>query len=214
MMRYWTKKEFDCFMNSINSQKDSMYHILFRLQYFCGFRIGEILALTKNDIDFNDKSIFVSKTYDRRNKRDIITSPKIQNSIRRVYLSDDLCEELKTYVDSLFEYPNDERIFPVIIRSVENKMNRQILKAGIDNRIRLHDLRHSCASFYLSHGADMYAIQRLWGHASIDETIRTYSHFSPEQDRQIANLVNQMNIKRPIRNANYELVRGCYYLRC
>ena len=33
------------------------------------------------------------------------------------------------------------------------------------------------------------------GHASIDETIRTYSHFSPQQDRQIANLVNALNQK-------------------
>lgn len=157
---------------------------------------AETLALTKKDIDFNDKSIFISKTYDRREKRDIITSPKTKNSMRRVYLSDAVCGELKAYVDSLFEYPDDERIFPVVIRAVENKMNRQIAKAGIENRIRLHDLRHSCASFYLCHGADMYAVQRLLGHASIEETIRTYSHFSPEQDRQIANLANLLNEKK------------------
>lgn len=42
----------------------------------------------------------------------------------------------------------------------------------------------------------MYAIQRLLGHASIEETIRTYSHFSIEQDRQIANIVNRLNKKR------------------
>lgn len=196
MMRYWTKDEFDCFMDSIDAQKDLMYHLLFQLQYYCGFRIGETLALTKKDIDFNDKSIFISKTYDRREKRDIITSPKTKNSMRRVYLSDAVCGELKAYVDSLFEYPDDERIFPVVIRAVENKMNRQIAKAGIENRIRLHDLRHSCASFYLCHGADMYAVQRLLGHASIEETIRTYSHFSPEQDRQIANLANLLNEKK------------------
>ena len=47
----------------------------------------------------------------------------------------------------------------------------------------------------LPQGADMYAIQRLLGHASIEETIRTYSHFSIEQDRQIANIVNRLNQK-------------------
>ena len=156
---------------------------------------AETLALTKSDIDFVGKSIFISKTYDRRNKKDIITEPKTKNSIRRVYLPDSLCNELKRYVDGLYEYPEDARIFPVVIRAVETKMHRQMEKAGMTNIIRVHDLRHSAASFYLSQGADMYAIQRLLGHASIEDTIRTYSHFSIEQDRQIANIVNRLNQK-------------------
>lgn len=98
-------------------------------------------------------------------------------------------------MDGLYEYPEDARIFPVIIIAVETKMHRQMEKAGMTNIIRVHDLRHSAASFYLSQGADMYAIQRLLGHASIEETIRTYSHFSIEQDRQIANIVNRLNKK-------------------
>ena len=110
-------------------------------------------------------------------------------------MPDSLCDELKRYVDGLYEYPEDARIFPVIIRAVETKMHRQMEKAGMTNIIRVHDLRHSAASFYLSQGADMYAIQRLLGHASIEETIRTYSHFSIEQDRQIANIVNRLNQK-------------------
>ncbi len=195
MIRYWKKEEFDAFMDSINPEKDAMYHLLFQLQYYCGFRIGETLALTKADIDFDNKSIFICKTYDRRQKRDIITEPKTKNSVRRVYLPDALCEELKQYVDTLYMCPDDERIFPIIIRAVETKMHRQMKKANITNVIRVHDLRHSAASFYLSQGADMYAIQRLLGHASIEETIRTYSHFSLEQDRQIANIVNQLNKK-------------------
>lgn len=115
--------------------------------------------------------------------------------MRKVFLPDALFEELEAYLDTLYELPDDERIFPIIIRAVETKMHRQMKKAGITNIIRLHDMRHSCASFYLSNGADMYAIQRLLGHASIEETIHTYSHFSPEQDRQIANLANRLNKK-------------------
>ena len=193
MIRYWTKEEFDQFLATIDCENDSMYHLLFQLQYYCGFRIGETLALTKNDIDFEEKSVFISKTYDRRECRDIITTPKTKNSIRKVYLNDELNDELKRYVDSLYKIPPDERIFNIIIRAVETKMHRQMKKANMKNIIRVHDLRHSCASFYLANGADMYAIQRLLGHASIEETIHTYSHFSPDQDRQIANLVNRLN---------------------
>ena len=105
-------------------------------------------------------------------------------------MPDALNKELKDYIGALYEYPENERIFPVIIRTVEME------KAGVDNRIRVHDLRHSCASFYIRNGADMYAVQRLLGHASIEETIRTYSHFSPEQDKQLANLANQINQKK------------------
>ncbi|MBQ8319156.1 MAG: site-specific integrase [Lachnospiraceae bacterium] len=195
MIRYWTKEEFDRYLDSMDKKKDAMYHLLFSLQYYCGFRIGETLALTKRDLDFDEKSIMISKTYDRRERRDIVTEPKTKSSVRKVFLPDALCDELKQYVESLYKYPMDERLFPVVVRAVEKKMHRQMEKVGIKNIIRVHDLRHSCASFYLSQGADMYAIQRLLGHASIDETIRTYSHFSPQQDRQIANLVNALNQK-------------------
>jgi len=195
VIRYWTKEEFDQFIGSIDKETDRMYHLLFGIQYYCGFRIGETLALTKADINHTEKSIFISKTYDRRVRRDIVTSPKTKNSMRKVFLPDALFEELEAYLDTLYELPDDERIFPIIIRAVETKMHRQMKKAGITNIIRLHDMRHSCASFYLSNGADMYAIQRLLGHASIEETIHTYSHFSPEQDRQIANLANRLNKK-------------------
>ena len=82
----------------------------------------------------------------------------------------------------------------IVAHFLWTKLNRILQREGF-RHIRVHDLRHSCASFYLSQGADMYAIQRLLGHASIDETIRTYSHFSPQQDRQIANLVNALNQK-------------------
>lgn len=196
MIRYWTKEEFEQYMKSIDPIKDKMYHLLFQIQYYCGFRIGETLALTKEDINYAEKSIFISKTYDRRVRKDIVTTPKTKNSMRKVFLPDALFEELDAYVKTLFELPDNERIFPIIIRAVETKMHRQTKKAGITNVIRVHDLRHSCASFYLSQGADMYAIQRLLGHASIEETIRTYSHFSPKQDRQIADLANKLNEKK------------------
>lgn len=196
MMRYWTQEEFNFFLETIDIHKDRMYHLLFQIQFYCGLRIGETLALTKQDIDLNEKCISISKTFDRRNKKDIITAPKTKSSRRIVYLPDALNEELKDYIGTLYKYPENERIFPVIIRTVEMKMQRQMEKAGVDNRIRVHDLRHSCASFYIRNGADMYAVQRLLGHASIEETIRTYSHFSPEQDKQLANLANQINQKK------------------
>ena len=142
MMRYWTKEEFDTFIATIDPNTDAMYHLIFQLQYYCGLRIGETLALTKNDIDFNDKSIFISKTYDRRECRDIITTPKTKNSIRKVYLNDELNSELKKYVDSLYKIPPEERIFNIIIRAVETKMHRQMKKANMTNTIRVHDLSY------------------------------------------------------------------------
>ena len=192
-LNFWTLDEYKQFIQTM--EPGTRYYLMFEMLFWTGCRIGELLAITKADINFEKNQLSINKTYYRTGMQDIITEPKTKNSIRRVYLPDSLCDELKRYVDGLYEYPEDARIFPVIIRAVETKMHRQMEKAGMTNIIRVHDLRHSAASFYLSQGADMYAIQRLLGHASIEETIRTYSHFSIEQDRQIANIVNRLNQK-------------------
>lgn len=41
MLRYWTHEEFLEFLDSISPETDAMYHLLFQLQYYCGFRIGD-----------------------------------------------------------------------------------------------------------------------------------------------------------------------------
>ena len=112
-------------------------------------RIGELLAITKNDIDFQENKISISKTYYRTGRKDVITTPKTEQSVRTIDIPEFLTQEIKAYCDKLYEFPDSERLFPIVCEAVQHKMVRHTQKSGV-KRIRVHDLRHSeCA--YLAH---------------------------------------------------------------
>lgn len=52
--------------------------------------------------------------------------------------------------------------------------------AGLPDRLRIHDLRHTCAALLISRGAHVKAVQRHLGHSSATVTLNTYSHLFPD----------------------------------
>ena len=60
--------------------------------------------------------------------------------------------------------------------AIRVRKNDDCKKAGV-KQIRIHDFRHSCASLLISKGANITLVSKYLGHAKIDETLNTYSHF-------------------------------------
>ena len=58
-------------------------------------------------------------------------------------------------------------------------------RAGIE-QLRIHDLRHTCASLAIAAGADVLVLQRMLGHASAAMTLDRYGHLMPGQAEEIA----------------------------
>ena len=73
-------------------------------------REGELLALTKEDIDLSQLSIKITKTYYRMNKTDIITEPKTENSVRTITIPQFLADEIREFYNSLYKYPSDASV--------------------------------------------------------------------------------------------------------
>lgn len=69
-------KFIDCVMDKRQS------YVAFMVLYWTGMRIGELLALTPGDIDFEKRTISISKSYQRIDRRDVITPPKTPKSKR------------------------------------------------------------------------------------------------------------------------------------
>ena len=104
-------------------------------------RIGELLALTYEDIDLEKRCITINKSYQRLNGKDMITPPKTPKSNRQISIPPFLAEELKEYCSMLYGITANERMFRFTKSFMEHEMVRGIKETGV-RRIRLHDLRH------------------------------------------------------------------------
>ena len=116
-LNFWTKDEYEVFIKGFGAE-DEMYRIIFQMLFWLGCRIGEVLALTASDIDLENGTISVSKTYFRRNKTDYITSPKTESSNRKITIPKFLKGEIKEYLDRQYELAPEDRIFPITDRAV------------------------------------------------------------------------------------------------
>lgn len=182
-MKFWTKQEFMKFIDCVMDKRQS--YVAFMTLYWTGMRIGELLALTPGDINFDKRTISISKSYQRINGKDVITPPKTPKSKRVISIPEFLAADLKDFIGSIYDIEDDNRLFPVTKYFLEHEMLRGIKASGV-KRIRLHDLRHSHASLLIEMGFTPLAIADRLGHERIETTLNTYSHLYPNKREQMA----------------------------
>ena len=181
-MLFWTKDEYKKFAEVMMDKPLSYY--AFQMLYWCGIRLGELLALTPADFDFEKSTVAISKSYQRLLGEDIITDPKTPKSNRIVKMPSFLCTEMQEYITSLYHCQQDTRIFPISKSYLHHEMDRGAKEAGV-KRIRVHDCRHSHISLLIDMGFSAVAIADRVGHESIEITYR-YAHLFPSTQSEIA----------------------------
>jgi integrase len=181
-MLFWTKDEYTKFSDAMMDKPISYY--AFEILYWCGLRVGELLALTPSDFDLDKSTVKISKSYQRINGEDIVTDPKTPKSNRVVKMPDFLTEEIREYLKSIYGAASDARIFPISKSYLHHEMDRGSKATGV-KRIRVHDIRHSHVSLLIEMGFSAVAIADRVGHESIDITYR-YAHLFPSRQTEIA----------------------------
>lgn len=185
-MQVWTKEEYLSFSEKIKDNPDSFY--AFEILCWCGLRIGELLALTGRDFDFESKTLTVSKSYQRIGRKDYITAPKTEKSNRVITMPDFLCQEIQKYLRRRRRVHSTKRIFTMSKNFLHTEMSRGADLAGV-KRIRIHDLRHSHVSLLISMGFTPVDIAGRLGHESIDITLH-YAHMFPTRQIEMADRLN------------------------
>lgn len=137
-MLVWTKEEYKQFAEAVMDKPKSFY--AFEILYWAGLRVGELLALTPEDIDFEKQTISINKSYQRLGGEDFITDPKTEKSNRTVSIPDFLCEELKEYMAMLYGFKKNDRLFQITKSFLHHEMIRGSKISGV-KRIRIHDDR-------------------------------------------------------------------------
>ena len=95
-------------------------------------RLGELLALTIGDIDFDKNMISITKSYQRIGKKDVITDPKTPNSKRKISVPEFLITDLKDYINSMYKPQKEERVFEISKYFLEHEMQRGIKNSGVE----------------------------------------------------------------------------------
>ena len=188
-MDYWTYDEYIAFREGVKDK--SLSYICFEVLYWTGMREGELLALSPADIDLDNKTISINRTYQRIEGKDVFTSPKTRKSKRKIPIPDFLCQELSDYIQSRYMLDADERLFPVTKSYLSHEMIRGCKNTGV-KKIRIHDIRHSHASLLINQGCDALILADRLGHEKVSTTLNTYSHLFPHKQQELVHSLESL----------------------
>ena len=191
-MKIWTVSEFEEFIKILENKPSSK--VAFEILFWTGIRSGELLALTLNDIDFEAKTISITKNYAVVNKVPMIMEPKTPKSKRKIAVNAALLESIGAYAEKLYDYQPHERLFPFTKSLLNIEMKRCCTKTGV-KQIRVHDLRHSHASLLIELGFSPLLIAERLGHERIQTTLETYSHLYPNKQVEVAEQLESITRK-------------------
>ena len=171
---FWTLDEYKDFISHVAAVE---YKMIFELLFYTGMRIGELLALTLSDIDFDKKIITINKTLPRC--ADETTTPKTLNSIRVISVPGDVMEHLKDYTGRIYDLTNTNRLFFMEYQTIMRYKNNVCNKYNI-RQIRIHDFRHSHVSLLINLDCSIMVIADRIG--DTPATVQsTYAHLYPEK---------------------------------
>jgi integrase len=182
-------------------------HALWLIMIMTGLRKGEVLGLAWSDINLTTGELRVRRTVQRVRGELLFGKPKTKRSRRELYLpavclvalrahrtatAERMTEELNPapgQPDDLVFITRSGRVIEP--RNVNTMLDRILKNAKID-RSRVHDLRHTCATLLLMHGATLREVMELLGHASVSTTGNIYGHVLDEAKRRMAEQMNRL----------------------
>ena len=178
------------------SEKTKLFGIIICL--YSGLRIGELMALTWQDVDFARDCIYVNKTcYDSWNNQKylkMIDFPKTENSTRAIPIFKKLLpklREMKKHSKSKYviEGKFDQGIS---IRSYQYTFERLLKRLGIEHK-GFHSLRHTFATRSLEVGMDIKTLSEILGHSNPMITLKRYAHSLLEHKSEMINKLSKIS---------------------
>lgn len=196
-MQFFTYDEFQKFISVVD---EFNYKTFYETLYYLGLRQGEATALTWKDINFTKKEVSINKTLTTKLKGQLYTvsSPKTVNSNRVLPIPLKLLEsyqKLKEQAKKKKYFSEDWFVFgdelPFRETTIQVKKNKYCKLAGV-KQIRIHDFRHSCASFLINNGASIVLVSKYLGHSKISVTLDTYTHLYKNELLEVSKIIDTL----------------------
>ncbi|HEX8423828.1 MAG TPA: site-specific integrase [Pyrinomonadaceae bacterium] len=180
--------------------------LIFEFALLTGMRPEEYLALQWSDVDFNRGTAQVRRALVRHKKSWSFEEPKTARSRRMIYLPAPLQRKLAAHKRQQAEgrlklgaaWQAFDLVFcgewgtPLSIPNITYRYFRPILTKAKLPRIRLYDLRHSCATLLLIAEENPKVVSERLGHSTIVLTLDTYSHVLPTMQQNASAKLERM----------------------
>ena len=157
----------------------------------------EKVYLQWEDLNFKNKGIYVrhnlSYTADiseegNRNYSTVLQTPKSQNSVRIIPMSDSIFNLLLTIPHNSEYVFSTEKNKHFDVKLFDRAWKNHVKGSKFENR-KFHDLRHTFATLLLSNGADLITVKELLGHSSVTIT-EIYLDALPKTKQDIVNKID------------------------
>lgn len=186
---------------------ENIYPIIYvTLTY--GLRRGEVLGLTWDDVDFENRTIKIRKTMvNVKGGTEVKDYCKTNSSVRTCTITDEVYNILKNVIKTqemfkaLYKDEYIENDYNFVFTCQNGKMRsprglsssyKYILsKHGID-ATRIHDLRHTAATLMFENGASAAVVQHALGHSNISTTMNVYVHCTDNENKQAASIMGEL----------------------
>ena len=175
--------------------------VLFSVALAVGLRLGEALGLAWEAVDLDKRTLTVRQALQRVKGKGLrLVEPKSKRSFRTLALPKAAVEALNRHrarqnrerLVAGGKWSNSGLVFtstlgtPLDDSNVRRAFTELLGAAGLA-RMRIHDLRHTCASLLLAQGVHPRVVMEILGHSQISLTLDTYSHVLPALEREAAN---------------------------
>ena len=195
--KYLEKDELQRFLAGLDVP---LWEMVTRFLALSGLRVGELIALDMDDIDFKERKISVTKTYDYRDKE--TTTPKTLDSKRLVHMQAALfnvAKDIKAYTQR-FAMITGYRVPYFVISLNGSRMNyfsynkylRENSERILNRSITAHALRHTHVALMAAHGVPLEVLSRRLGHGDSKITRTIYFHITKDLQTSDALLIDSV----------------------
>ena len=170
-LSYWSKEEVAKFLTST---KDSPLYNLYLVTLNTGLRLGEVLGLCWDRVNFQSNQLVISRSLSREGLKETTKGHETRYIPMNELVKNALLKERNRGYESNFVFAKADGS-PLSYEHLTIRMFRVDVEASECPRIRFHDLRHTFASHFMMNGGNIYTLQHLLGHKDIKTTM-IYAH--------------------------------------
>jgi len=212
IIKYLEKEELSLFLKTAKEKGLDKDYPTFLLLAYTGMRGGEVCALKWKDIDFEEGTVSITKTYynpTNNVKQYTLLPPKTKTSKRKISVDAVVLEELKKhkprqnivrmenrdiYYDKDFIFTKESGYlgYPEIIKTIENRMHRILKLAKLNERLTPHSLRHTHTSLLAEAGVSLPEIMERLGHKDDETTKQVYMHTTKAMKKEASHKFSEL----------------------